>query len=275
MTAPAGSSVEVPRHRGQALPGVDRRRALRIVERNALAYRRAWVVFLTGFAEPVLYLLSIGIGVGALVGEVVVGDRTTPYEVFVAPGLLAAAAMNGAVFDTTFNFFVKFKYARTYDAVLATPLRVGDVAAGEVIWALGRGAAYAGAFLVAMLAFGLVGSAWAVLALPAAVLIGYAFAGLGLAATTWMRSFVDFDYVMLAIIPMFLFSATFFPLDRYPGVLAGLVAVTPLYQGVALVRALVTGDAGPGLLVHVAYLVALGTAGLWVAVRRLRLLLQP
>jgi lipooligosaccharide transport system permease protein len=247
-----------------------------MVERNALAYRRSWYVFVAGLLEPVLYLLSIGIGVGALVGELPgPGGRLVGYEVFVAPGLLAAAAMNGSVFDTTFNFFVKYKYAHTYDAVLATPLGVADVAWGEVTWALLRGAVYSGAFLLAMVALGLVTSGWAVLALPGAVLIGFAFAGAGLAATTWMRSFVDFDYVSLVIVPMFLFSATFFPLERYPEAVAWLVRLTPLYQGVALERALVLGDLRWGLLAHVAYLMALGGAGVAVATRRLGRLLQP
>jgi lipooligosaccharide transport system permease protein len=245
------------------------------VERNALAYRRSWYVFVAGFVEPVLYLLSIGVGVGALVGEVAVGGgRTVPYDVFVAPGMLAASAMNGAVFDATFSFFVKFKYAKTYDAVLATPLGVRDVAVGEVMWALLRGAVYAFAFLLAMVALDLVQSWWAVLAVPAAVLIGFAFAGAGLAATTWMRSFIDFDYVTLAIVPLFLFSATFFPLDRYPTALRWVVQATPLYQGVALERALVLGEVGWSVLAHAAYLAVMGAAGVLVATRRLGRLLQ-
>jgi lipooligosaccharide transport system permease protein len=273
----AGPGPMVAGPTGRVLPaGLARRRPLRIVERNVLAYRRVWFVFLPGFFEPFLYLLSIGIGVGALVGDVeLAGGRTVPYEVFVAPGLLAAAAMNGAVFDTTFNFFVKFKYSKTYDAVLATPLGVHDVARGEVLWALGRGGLYSVAFLLAMVALGHVQSWWAVLAAPGAVLIGLAFAGAGLAATTWMRSFVDFDYVNLAIVPMFLFSATFFPLERYPDAVGWVVRMTPLYQGVALERALVLGDVGWGLLVHVAYLAALGLAGMALAGRRLERLLQP
>jgi lipooligosaccharide transport system permease protein len=257
-------------------PGVLGWRSLKLVERNALAYRRVWYVFAAGFLEPVLYLLSIGIGVGALVGQVPLGDgRAVPYEVFVAPGMLAASAMNGAVFDVTFNFFVKYKYAKTYDAVLATPLSIHDVALGETAWALLRGGIYATAFLGTMVVLDLVQSWWALLAVPAAVLIGYAFAGAGLAATTWMRSFIDFDYVTLVIMPMFLFSATFFPLERYPEALRWVVRVTPLYQGVALERALVLGDVGWGALAHVAYLVALGTVGLVVATRRLGRLLQP
>jgi lipooligosaccharide transport system permease protein len=252
------------------------RRSFHVVERNALAYRRMWFIFLTGFAEPLLYLLSIGVGVGSLVGRLPgPGGRPVTYEAFVAPGLLAAAAMNGSVFDTTFNFFVKYKYAGTYDAMLSTPLGVGDVALGEVGWALLRGTIYAGAFLLTMAALGLLRSGWGVLAVPAAVLIGYAFAGLGLAATTWMRSFVDFDFVNLALVPLFLFSATFFPLSRYPAGLAWVVRVTPLYQGVSLVRGLVLGDIRWTLLVHVAYLAVAGWGGVRVAALRLARLLQP
>ena len=252
------------------------KRPVRIVERNALAYRRIWYVFLTGFAEPILYLLSIGVGVGELVGDLPgPGGQPVPYETFVAPGLMAAAAMNGAIFDTTFNFFVKFKYAHTYDAMLATPLGVGEVASGEVVWALLRGTIYATGFLLTMVALGLVESGWAVLAVPAAVLIGLGFAGAGLAATTWMRSFIDFDYVNLAIVPLFLFSATFFPLSRYPDALGWIVRCTPLYQGVALERGLILGDIRWTLLLNAAYLGAMGWVGVRVAARRLGRLLQP
>jgi lipooligosaccharide transport system permease protein len=248
---------------------------LHVVERDMLAYRRQWVIFLTGFAEPLLYLLSIGVGVGHLVGTVHTGGQTVDYEAFVAPGLLAAAAMNGAVFDTTFNFFFKFKYTRSFDAMLATPLRTTDVALGELSWALLRGSIYAAAFLVTMAALGLVESPWAVFGLPAAMLIGFGFAGLGMAATTWMRSFVDFDYVNAGIIVLFLFSATFFPLSRYPTALQWLVQVTPLYQGVALERGLALGQVDWTLLLHAAYLAVMGIAGVRIAGTRLRRLLQP
>jgi lipooligosaccharide transport system permease protein len=251
------------------------RRPWRVVERNALAYRRVWYVFVAGFAEPVFYLLSIGIGVGDLVGDIVVGGDAVSYRVFVAPALLATAAMNGAIFDTTFNFFVKFKYMKNYDAILATPLGARDVAAGEVTWALLRGAIYSAVFLLTMLAFGYVESWWAVFAVPAAVLIGLAFAGAGLAATTFMRSFVDFDYVNLALVPLFLFSATFFPLDRYPAALEWIVRVTPLYQGVELERAFVLGHVDWTLLLHAAYLAAMGYAGMRIAASRIHRLLQP
>ena len=187
-----------------------------MAERNVLQYRRMWPVLVAGIFEPVFYLLSIGIGVGSLVGDVTYAGRAIPYETFVASGMLATAAMNGAIFDTTFNFFIRLKYGKLYDAVLATPLEPRDVALGEVTWALSRGAFYSTCFLVTMLAFGLLESWWAILALPATILVGAAFASIGLASATRLRSFLDFDFVNLAITPMFLFSATFFPLSRLP-----------------------------------------------------------
>ncbi|HEY7438393.1 MAG TPA: ABC transporter permease [Acidimicrobiia bacterium] len=246
-----------------------------VVERDFMAYRRMWVVFLSGFAEPFLFLLSIGLGVGHLVGSINVGGTSVSYQSFAAPALLATSAMNGAVFDTTFNFFFKFKYSKSFDAMLATPIGTGDVASGELVWALLRGTIYSAAFLVTMVAFGLVESWWSVLALPAAVLIGFGFAGAGMAATTWMRSFVDFDYVTMALIPMFLFSATFFPLSRYPAGLQFLVSITPLYQGVAIERALTLGQLDWTLLLHAAYLAVMGIVGLRIAGKRLTRLLQP
>lgn len=252
-----------------------RHRPWRLVERNVLAYRRIWYIFLSGFAEPLLFLLSIGIGVGKLVGDLNVGGHLVPYRTFVAPGLLAIAAMTGSLLDTTFNFFFKMKYAHTYDGVLASPLSPRDVASGEITWALMRGAVYSAAFLLTMLAFGDLKSWWSVLALPGAVLIGYGFAGVGLAATTYIRSFVDFDYVNMAMIPLFLFSATFFPLAQYPAGLQAVVRCTPLYQGVVLERSLVIGDLHWTLLFHAAYLAIMGLVGLRIAAHRIGLLLQP
>jgi lipooligosaccharide transport system permease protein len=260
---------------GRIAPPVDaRRRFLRMTERNVVGYARAWPALVTGLVEPFFYLLSIGIGVGALVGDVSYAGRSVPYETFVAGGMLATAAMNGAVFDTTFNFFIRLKYAKLYDAVLATPLEPNDVALGEVTWALLRGTFYSAAFLATMALFGLTESWWSVVALPATILIGAAFASVGLAASTYMRSFLDFDYVNLALTPMFLFSATFFPLDQYPSGVATVVRLTPLYQGVALCRALTTGEVHPGLLLHVAYLALFAVVGVAVAGRRIDQLLR-
>ena len=251
-------------------------RVQNVVERNTLAYRRMWPLFLAGFFEPILLLLSIGIGVGELVGDVVgPGGHLVSYREFVAPGMLAVAAMNASVLDTTFSFFVKYKYLGTYDTMLATPLTVTELSLGEVLFGQLRGAVYSAAFLVTMVGLGLVPSSWGALALPGTLLIGFAFAGVGLASTTFMRSFIDFDYVNLALAPMFLMSATFFPLDRYPDAVGNVVRLTPLYQGVALERALILGVLDWSLLWHVAYLLSMGAVGIWVAVRRLRPLLQP
>jgi lipooligosaccharide transport system permease protein len=246
----------------------------RLVERNFVVYKRAWIVFLTGFLEPVLYLFSIGIGVADLVDEFTLSDGTViGYTDFVAPALLASAAMQGALFDATFNIFFRMKYAKLYDAVLATPLRPWDVATGEVTWALLRGTAYSAMFVLVMVAMGLTSSWWTLLALPAAMLIGYAFAGAGMALTTFMKSWQDFEYIQLVIMPMFLFSGTFYPLDTYPTGLQWIVQVTPLYHGVELCRGFTTGAVGWQLLVSVGYLVAMGTVGMWVASRRLGALL--
>jgi lipooligosaccharide transport system permease protein len=186
---------------------------------------------------------------------------------------MASAAMNGAVFDSTFNVFFKLKYARLYDSVLSTPLGPRDVAVGEISWALIRGLMYSVAFLVVATVAGVVTSWSALLAIPAASLIGFAFAAVGMAATTFMRSWQDFDYVQLVLLPMFLFSATFYPLSTYPDGLQWLVQVTPLYHGVALVRDLMLGDVGAGVLVHVAYLAVMGLVGAVFAARRVERLL--
>jgi lipooligosaccharide transport system permease protein len=244
-------------------------RPLRLVYRNLTAARHYWLIIVSGFFEPLFYLVGIGIGVGALVGDVVLGGETFSYQEFVAPALLAASAMNGAIYETTGNVFFKLRYARTYEGVLATPLGVRDVAIAELLFALMRGAVYAVSFVLVMLALGLLESAWAVAAVPAAILIGAAFAGLGLAATSVMRTWADFGYVEVLTLPMFLFSATFVPLDEYPEAVQWILPLTPLYHGVELLRSLTLGDVGVALLVHVAYLVAMTVAGLLFTATRL------
>jgi lipooligosaccharide transport system permease protein len=251
------------------------RRSLRLVERNILVYRRGWVFLVTGFFEPFFYLLSIGLGLNHLVGGLVVGGRVVAYTAFVAPGLLATSAMNGALFDATFNIFFKLKITKTYDAVLATPMGVADVALGELIWTLVRAGLYSGAFLVVLAGLGYALTPWVVLCYPAALLVGYAFSAAGMAATSYMRSWQDFDRISLAVIPLFLFSATFYPLTVYPGWLQLLVRVTPLYQGVALMRGLDAGAWSWSLLGHAGYLAVMGTAGLAVTARRFAQLLLP
>jgi lipooligosaccharide transport system permease protein len=173
------------------------------------------------------------------------------------------------VYETTYNFFGKLKWQKTYEAVLATPLGPGDIALGELLWAVVRGGAYAIAFLVVMLPLGLVSSWWALLVPPVAVLTVAAFAAVGLACTTFMRSWVDFEWVQLVLLPLFLFSTTFSPLSTYPTALQWVVRATPLYQSVTVVRGLCTGAVTWSLLANVAYLVVMGIAGFAVATRRI------
>lgn len=248
---------------------IGRSRAHKVLERDVLVYRRNWTIIFSGFFEPIFYLLGIGFGLGSLVGDV--GD--IPYAAFVAPGLMATAAMNGALFELTFNLFFKLKYAKTFDAILATPLGPSDVAIGEVSWALTRGLLYAIAFLVVMLALGLVLSPWGLLAVPGAVLIGLAAASIGMAATTFMRKWQDFDLVTVVMMPLFLFSGTFFPISVYPEWLRIIVEITPLYRGVHMLRSFTNGEVGPLVLVDILYLAVLGLIGVAITARRLRSLL--
>ncbi len=249
-------------------------RAARIVERNVMVYRARPLVFLSALVEPILYLFALGVGLGALVGAVTgPGGQPVSYSAFVAPALLAASAMNGAVYESTFNLYSKLKFEHLYDAMLATPVTSRDIAVGETTWALLRGSLYSAAFLAIAAAAGLVTSWWAILAVPAATLIGFAFAGVAMTATTFMTSWQDFDLVQLVLMPLFLFSATFYPLDVYPSALQAIVVLSPLYHGVELVRGLMLGVIGPGLLVHVAVLVGLGLVGVRFAARRLDTLL--
>ena len=250
-------------------------RAARLFERNVVVYRRTWLVLASGLFEPLFYLGSVGVGFGHLVGTVPFGGHRVGYADFVAPALLATSAMNGAIVDATFGVFHKLKHMKLYDAVLATPVGATDIAIGEVAWSLARGLIYAVAFLAVAAAFGDIHSWWSLLALPAATLIGLCFAGIGTAATTFMRSWQDFDLVQLGILPLFLFSATFYPLSTYPVAGQWVVRCTPLYHGVALLRQLTLGGVGWSALGHVAYLALLGTAGVVVAGRRLERRLLP
>ena len=249
-------------------------RGLRLIERHARFYRRMWLVVAAGAAEPLFYLLSVGVGIGGLIGSVTgPGGQPVPYREFVAPGLLAVSALNGALNDSTFNIYGRLKFDKLYDAVLATPLGARDVAFAEIGWAVLRGVIYSVSFLVVMAAMGLIASPWAILALPGAALISFATAAIGVYLTTYMKTWQDFDYVMLVAVPMFLFSGTFYPLSVYPRVIEVIVEWSPLYQGVVIVRDLVLGLPSPDLAWRAAYLMALGVAGLALAGQRIATLL--
>jgi lipooligosaccharide transport system permease protein len=240
-------------------------------ERSLLVQRRTWLAVVAGFGEPVLYLAALGLGFGALAGTVAgPGGVALSYPAYVAPALLACSAMNGALFESVYTVYYKLSYLRLYVTMLATQLGPPEVVLGEIAWAAARGTVYGGLFLVVMLAAGLVTSWWALLVLPATLLVALAFAAAGMAAATYLRGYQDFELVNLVVLPMFLFSTTFSPLTAYPAAARHVIEALPLYQGVALIRSLVTGHVGPADLGHVAYLVAMTALGVVVTIHRLR-----
>ena len=251
------------------------RRGHVVLEREFRVYRHGWLVLISGFVEPLFYLFALGTGLHRLVGSVTgPGGHVISYTAFIAPALLASSAMNGAVYDSTMNVFHKLKYDKLYDAMLATSLGPLDVALGEIGWALIRGGLYATGFLVVMEAMGLTASWWALAMIPASLLLAFAFAAVGMAVTAhFIRSWDDLNVVQLALLPMFLFSGTFYSLSVYPTWVRIMVECLPLQHGIALLRALNAGAIDWSLLGHASYFVGMAAIGLTVAARRLGVLL--
>jgi lipooligosaccharide transport system permease protein len=258
----------------RVIPPLRRRwRGRYLVERNMLATKTFWPVLLSGFFEPIFYLFAIGIGISQLAGEVTYGGVPVGYTAFVAPAMLAASAMNGAVFEST-NIFFKLKYGKIYDGALATPVEPIDVASGEIAWTLARGGSYSFAFLIVMAVMGLIESPLGVLAFPASILIGWAFGAVATAGVTWMRTWQDLDLVTLITLPLFLFSATFYPISVYPPFFQVFTWFSPLYHSVVLVRGLTLGVLSWTMLGSVVYLVAMGVVGSLITARRIGSLLR-
>ena len=245
-----------------------------VVQRGLIAARSSsWAVVLSGFFEPVFYLASMGIGLGALIGTVETSTGLeVSYAAFIAPALLAVSAMNGAIYDSTWNVFFKMNYGKLYEGMLATSLGPLDVALGEIIYALLRGLLYATGFMIIMQIAGL-NLAWtAILAIPAVLLIAFGFASVGMAVTSYMKAFQQMDWINIVLLPMFLFSATFYPITVYPEFIQWIVKALPLWHGVELVRGLTTGALSPQMWVHVAYFVVMIAVGLVFTTKRLRAL---
>jgi lipooligosaccharide transport system permease protein len=216
--------------------------------RNFTVYRHTWRAnILPNFFEPLLYLLGMGIGLGAYLQGGVDGRA---YLAFIAPGLMASAAMNGASFETTYNIFVKMNFARLYDAFLTTPAEIEDIVLGELLWAVTRALLYGVAFLIVLAGFTLLGG-FPILTSPAAALLplalaltGALFAGLGLVFTAKIESIDLYSYYYtLFLTPLFLFSGIFFPVDRFPHG-AAIAWFTPLFHAVRLSRGLAQGPLG-------------------------------
>lgn len=241
-----------------------------MVERSLLAFKSSnWFVIVSGFFEPVLYLLSFGFGIGQLVGGVSSNGVNVDYAAFIAPALLATSAMNGALYASTWNVFFKMHYGKIYHGILSTSLGTLDVALGEIMWALLRGFVYSVGFMCVMAPIGLIPSWWGLLAIPGAVLIAFGFASFGMAMTSYLKSFQQMNWLNFFLLPMFLFSGSFYPLTVYPQWIQWLIEAFPLWQGIAMLRAFTLGDISWGLLGHVIYFVVMIVFGLIFTTKRL------
>ena len=243
--------------------------ALAVWRRNAAMYRRTWKLnILPNFFEPVLYLVSIGVGVGAYVSQM----GGTSYSAFLAPGLVAVAAMNGASFEVTYNTFVRLNFEKTYDAMLTTPVQPEDVLLGEVLWAVTRSCIYGGCFFVVVAVAGLAPLPTSLLVLPVLPLTGLLFAALGIAFSLRIESIDLFSfYFTLFLTPLFLFSDVFFPLhERLSGGWLWLAEALPLLHPVRLARAAFAGRAAPILAWDAIYVLGLSALLLALASRSAR-----
>ncbi|MBN2658900.1 MAG: ABC transporter permease [Spirochaetales bacterium] len=259
-----------PRYRGP-FSHIFSGRAHTVVLRSLYALKTsAWYIVLSGFFEPLFYLLAFGLGVGKLI-DGVTGPAGQPiaYAAFIAPALLATSAMNGAFYDSTWNVYFKMRFARLYEGMLATSLGPMDVALGEIVYALLRGLVYSTGFLIVMYAMGLVLSPWGFLAVPAALVIAFGFSACGMAVTSYLKNFQEMDWLNFVMLPMFLFSATLYPITVYPPAIQLLVKALPLWHGVELIRHLTIGPPGMAVLGHLAYYAVMIAVGLTFTTRRL------
>jgi len=243
-----------------------------VIERGFKVIRsQNWIIIVSGFFEPVLYLLSMGLGLGAMIGTVLgPGGRPISYAAFIAPALLATSAMNGAIYDSTWNVFFKLRFAKLYQGMLATSLGPLDVAAGEIFMALFRGFLYALGFTGVIAMLGLATSWWALAMIPVALLIALGFAALGMAVTSYFTTFQQMDWINIALLPMFMFSATLFPIGVFPQVVQWFVMALPLWHGVELMRQLSVGHFEPSTGVHLGYFLVMSVLGIAFTTRRLR-----
>jgi lipooligosaccharide transport system permease protein len=245
------------------------RHALAVWRRNASMYRRTWKWnILPNFFEPVFYLTAVGVGVGAYIEQM----AGMTYLEFLAPALVCVAAMNGASYEATYNVFVRLSFEKTYDAMLTTPVEPDDVLAGEVLWAMTRAAIYGGCFFLILVVAGLAPLPGALLVLPAMLLAGFLFAGLGIAFAVHIERIDMFSfYFTLFLTPLFLFSDVFFPLDeRLSPAWRALAEILPLLHPVRLARMAFAGRPDFGLaLWDLAYIASFSAVVLAVARRQI------
>ena len=221
------SAVAIAERRSnRASAGVYAGRAGAVLMRNFYALKTSnAIAVISGFFEPVLYLLSFGYGIGSLMD-----GGANAYAAFIMPALLATSAMNGAIYDSTWNVYFKMHFGKLYQSMMSTSLGPLDVALGEIGWALLRGLVYAVGFMIVVTPLGLVTSWWGLMAIPAAVLIAFGFASVGMGVTSYLKSFQQMNWVNFFLLPMFLFSGTFFPVSVYPEWIQVIVQALPLWH---------------------------------------------
>jgi lipooligosaccharide transport system permease protein len=269
------SAVAIAEKRiGKRGEGIYSGRSRVVLERSWIQFKTsAWIVVASGFIEPLLNLIVFGYGVGNFIGDIELENGlVVSYAAFVVPGLLASAAMMGAIMDATWNVFFKIHESRLYHAMLATSLGPMDVALGEIAWALLRGSLYSTAFMAIVTPLGLIKSWWGLLAVPAGALIGFGFAALGMALTSYMTSFQHMGLISIVLLPFTLFSGSFFPLSVLPDWLANIVYWTPLTQGIEMMRMLTLGTVDATIFIHIIYFTIFIAGGLYFTTRRLNAL---
>lgn len=239
--------------------------SLRVYEHHALVYRRTWRGSLfTGFISPVLFLAAMGLGLGTLVNANNPGALGgLDYLDFLAPGLLAATAMQAATFESTYPVLIGIQWYKTYDAMVSTPISARAIVVGQLAWVATRLALVSTVFLIVIVAFGASTVGGAILSLPFAVLTGLAFAAPITAFAATQRNDNNFSVIFRFLVtPLFLFSGTFFPISQLPDFLEPLAWLQPLFHGVSLTRGAALGALDPALaLVHLAVLLAFIGAG--------------
>jgi lipooligosaccharide transport system permease protein len=249
-------------------------RARVVMERSWLTFKSStYLVVLSGFVEPLLNMVVFGFGVGRFIGDVTLPDgRQISYASFIVPGLLATSAMMGAIMDATWNVYFKMHESRLYQAMLSTSLGPMDVALGEITWALFRGALYSAAFMIVVTPLGLIHSWWGFAVIPAGVLIGFGFAALGMALTSYVKGFQQLHLINIFLMPLTLFSGSFFPLSVLPHWLAAILRWSPLTQGIEMMRMCTLGTIDATIFIHIAYFAIFIAGGLYFTTRRLNAL---
>ncbi len=228
------------------------------------------VIWLTAVTEPVLYLLAMGLGVGSLIDSTIpVDSHQLSYIQFVAPAMLAVSCMSGAISASIFSFYTRHRHLGMFTMISTAAVSPAEVVVADWLWEIIRVTMLSAIFVAVMVVAGVVGIGNALVAFVATILVIAAFAAVGIGLSTLLRGWQDFDIITVAQTVLFLFSGTFFPIQQYPEWLQVIVQLSPLYQSIALLRALTIGDFGTALVVPIGYLLLMVVAGLLFSVRRL------